>query len=291
MGRIPRSRAIPLLLAGAAALGAVGWSAWIEPRWLGRSRASLSLPRWPDALDGLRVGVIADLHAGAPPVDEPQVRRVVRALNDLQPELVVIVGDFVDGDSLISGRVTPEAVAAGLRDLHAPAGVFGVLGNHDWDYDGGRVAEAAARVGIRMLEDDVARVEVPGGTLWIAGFADASTRRPLVARTLRRIPAEAPVLAVTHSPDLFPDVPDRVSLTVAGHTHGGQVNLPVVRRLLVPSRFGARYAEGHIEEGGRHLFVARGVGTSKLPIRLFARPQVTALDLHAAGDREADARA
>ena len=90
------------------------------------------------------------------------------------------------------------------------------------------------------------------------------------------------MLLLSHNPDLFPDVPERVALTLSGHTHGAQVDLPVVRDRMTPSRFGARYAGGIFEEGGRVLFVSRGVGTSSLPVRFLAPPEVAMLELTAA---------
>jgi hypothetical protein len=104
-----------------------------------------------------------------------------------------------------------------------------------------------------------------------------------VETALREVPAGDPVILYTHNPDIFPGVPARVSLTVAGHTHGGQVNLPLLGRPVVPSRFGQRYAFGHVEEGGRHLYVGGGVGTSIIPVRFRVPPEVVVLSLEPEG--------
>jgi len=125
----------------------------------------------------------------------------------------------------------------------------------------------------------VARRPAP---LWVAGVADATERRPDVNAALAAVPADAAVLLLSHDPDVFPRVPARVALTVSGHTHGGQVDLPGVPRRVIPSRFGDRYARGHVVEGGRHLFVTSGVGTSRLPIRLARPPEIVVLKLRAA---------
>ena len=115
--------------------------------------------------------------------------------------------------------------------------------------------------------------------LWVAGMADATERTPDVPAAFADVPEDAAVLVLTHDPDLFPFVPERAALTVAGHTHGGQVDIPVVRRKVIPSRFGDRFQAGHVEEGGRHLFVTRGVGTSGWPIRFRSPPEVVVLTL------------
>ena len=175
--------------------------------------------------------------------------------------------------------VEPEPIAEELRALRAPLGVYAVLGNHDWWFDGGRVARALGGAGLKVLENEAVKVESSGRAFWLGGVADLWTRRPDVPGTLRQVTSDDPVVLFTHNPDIFPDVPARVSLTVAGHTHGGQVNLPLVGRPVVPSRFGQRYAMGHVVEGGRHLFVSGGVGTSIIPVRFRVPPEIVILKL------------
>ncbi|HMH76448.1 MAG TPA: hypothetical protein VK547_07465 [Candidatus Udaeobacter sp.] len=170
-----------------------------------------------------------------------------------------------------------EQTAAALRDLRAPLGVFAVLGNHDWWYNGPRCARALEAVGIRVLEDAAAEVAVRGHPLWIAGVSDAFTRPAAITRALAPVPEGAPVIVLTHNPDLFVRVPPRVLLTLAGHTHGGQVNLPVLGRLIVPSHYGERYAIGHVSEEGRDLFVSPGIGTSIIPLRFRVPPEISLL--------------
>jgi predicted MPP superfamily phosphohydrolase len=288
MDRRARAATAGAALAGAT-VAAVAWRAlWHEPRH-GRVREiALALPRWPAELDGLRVALIADLHAGAPHVDERRVARLVAGVNLHAPDLVVLLGDFIDRTVRGVRPVAPEAVARALGHLHAPLGVLAVLGNHDWLHDGERVAAALRAAGIRVLENEVADL----GRLHVAGVADARIREPDVAGTLRAVPDGAPVLLLSHDPDLFPRVPDRVALTVSGHTHGGQVAIPLLRRRVIPSRFGERYARGHVVEDGRHLYVTSGVGTTGWPVRLLAPPEVVILELRpeAAPPRGPDAR-
>jgi predicted MPP superfamily phosphohydrolase len=126
---------------------------------------------------------------------------------------------------------------------------------------------------------------VPAGRgLWVAGVADAGKREPDLDAALAAPPADAPVVLLSHNPDVFPEVPERVSLTISGHTHGAQVDLPLVRDRVTPSRFGAHYTGGVFEERDRVLFVSRGVGTSGLPVRFRAPPEVAVLELRARGD-------
>lgn len=272
-------------LAAAATLGGAAILlvrlAWVEPRRLILRERTLHLPRWPAALDGLRVALIADLHAGGPQTGQEAVARVVARVNLARPDLVVVLGDVIDPQVAGGDPVSPDAVGHELSRLVAPFGVFGVLGNHDWANDGRGVLRALRAAGVTVLENEAVACGARGARLHVAGLADVTTRLPDVVAALRGIPAEAPVLLLSHNPDAFPQVPPRVALTLSGHTHGGQVDLPVVRRRIIPSRFGDRYASGHVVEDGRHLFVSSGIGTSRWPIRLRRPPEIVVLTLRA----------
>jgi predicted MPP superfamily phosphohydrolase len=265
---MPSRRRIAIAGAAAGALAAaVGWRAlWQEP---------------PAELDGLRVALISDLHAGAPHVDEERIERLVDAVRPRNADLIVLLGDFIDPKVRGGGRIAPEAVAQRLGALRATLGVFAVLGNHDWHHDGRRVAAALRAAGIHVLENEV----VDCGRLHVAGVADARTRDADVLGTIGDVPAGAPLLLLSHDPDVFPTVPDRVALTVSGHTHGGQVAVPRLRRKAIPSRFGERYARGHIVEAGRHLYVTAGFGTSGWPVRFLAPSEIVILTLRPSGAR------
>jgi predicted MPP superfamily phosphohydrolase len=267
----------------AAAVGAGGalaaYALWWEPRRLVLRRPSLRLPRWPPELDELRVGLISDLHAGGPHVDADRVGRVVRDMNRHAPHVVALLGDFVDPGVVLGEPIAPEVVASRLGALQAPLGVFAVLGNHDWVHGGERVSAALREAGITVLEDEAVRLAVFGRELWIAGVGDLHERDPDLEAALAAVPEDAPVLLLAHDPDLFPQVPERVALTLSGHTHGGQVDLRLLRRSTIPSRFGDRYAGGHIEERGRHLYVSRGIGTAHLPVRFRVPPEIAVLAL------------
>jgi predicted MPP superfamily phosphohydrolase len=143
------------------------------------------------------------------------------------------------------------------------------------------VRDALERAGVRVIEDRALELRFRGSPLWVVGVSDAHGRVPRVARAFAGVPSDVPVLVVTHSPDVFPRLPEQAALTLAGHTHGGQVAIPGLRARVIPSRFGARYARGLITERGRLLFVHPGIGTSRWPVRLGARPEVTLLELRA----------
>jgi predicted MPP superfamily phosphohydrolase len=177
--------------------------------------------------------------------------------------------------------VSPEVAAGELSKLSAPAGVFAVLGNHDWWLDAPRVERALETAGISVLEDEAQALEIDGCEFWLVGVSDFWEGPHDIGRALRGVPESSPSVLFTHNPDIFPDVPPHVTLTIAGHTHGGQVYIPGIGRPIVPSKFGERFAIGHIVETERHLFVSSGLGTSRLPVRFLVPPEVSVLTLDA----------
>jgi uncharacterized protein len=228
----------------------------------------------------LRVAVLTDLHVGSPFNGMTKLRSTVDRTNAAQPDVICILGDLVIQGVLGGHFVPPEEIVAELARLRAAAGVVAVLGNHDGWFDHDRVRRAVETIGIRVVEDTAIRLNTPAGPLWVAGISDLWTGRHDLAAALAAVADDnTPVLLLTHSPDVFPMVPDRVTLTLAGHTHGGQVRLPFFGALIVPSRFGQRFAAGHVVEGGRHLFVSTGVGTSIVPVRFRVPPAVTVVTL------------
>src|SRR5262249_3097759 len=140
-------------------------------------------------------------------------------------------------------------------------------------------ALAMTGAGIEVLEDRSVRVSTPSGMVWLAGVSDFRTGPHNVQRALAAVTDESPLLVLTHNPDVFPQLPDRINLTIAGHTHGGQVRFPLIGSPIVPSRYGQRFVAGHIVEEGRHLYVATGVGTSILPVRFRVPPSITILTI------------
>jgi len=133
--------------------------------------------------------------------------------------------------------------------------------------------------GITVLVDQSLRLTHKNQPFWLVGLDDLWTRGNHLQSTLAAIQDKGPIILLTHNPDVFPDTPERVMLTLAGHTHGGQVNLPLVGRPIVPSKFGSRYAYGLVEENGKKLFVTGGVGTSIIPVRFRVKPEIAILTL------------
>jgi predicted MPP superfamily phosphohydrolase len=290
---------------GAGMMGLSGYGLAIEPGYrLNITRYRVTPPKWTPGLS-LSVGVIADVHAGGPLMPAERIRAIAERTNALNPDIVVLLGDFAASHKLKTRSVAPEQWAEALSVLKAPLGVHAILGNHDWWDDlaaqrsgqgpviGRRMLE---RFGIPVYENDAVRLTKDGHAFWLAGLGDQLAfvralrrRRGRAGRrgvddlpgTLAKVTDEAPVILLAHEPDIFTQVPERVSLTLSGHTHGGQVRL-FGYSPRVPSRFGNRYAYGHIVERDRHLIVSGGLGCSILPVRIGVPPEVVMVDVGAA---------
>ena len=283
MGNLPANfgwRLRALLSLAVLAFGCLAWAFWIEPsRWVVRE-TSLDIPRWPEALGGLRLALLSDLHVGSPYWDLQRLDQLIEDTNREQPDLVLLAGDYLINGVKLGKWVDPESIARSLGRLHAPMGTLAVLGNHDWWNDGARVRRALESQGIVVLENEARPIERAGTSFYVAGIGDLLTGHADVPRALGQVPAGQPLLVLSHEPDVFPLIDERASLTLAGHTHGGQVCLPLVGCPIVPSDYGQRFVSGHIVEHGRHLFVTTGVGTSIIAVRFGVPPEIAILSLH-----------
>ena len=269
-----------MTLVGLVALGL--WAFWFEPSSLHNENHVITLPSWPAKCDGVRVALLADLHVGSPFNGTDKLERIVDMTLAAKPDLILLLGDYVI-HRVVGGKfIAPEKIARSLSRLSAPAGVFAVLGNHDRWYFAKQIENAITGAGISVLEDAAVSVRSRQCEFWLVGLSDFLTGPRDYRAVLAKLPLHEPALAFTHNPDLFPVVPGNVDLIFDGHTHGGQVYFPGIGRLIVPSRYGQRYAMGHIVENGRHLFVSPGLGTSILPVRFLVPPEVSVVTIRSA---------
>ena len=272
--RVVLLASLVLLLAGGI------YSFFIEPARLVVHQETIQIDNWPVELSGLRIALIGDLHTGGPFINDTKLRKIVELTNQQNPDLIVLLGDYMSPNSWHSHRVEPEVTAADLKGLKAPLGVYAVLGNHDWWYNGVKVRRAFEANGIPVLDDEVKEINWRGRSFWLAGLADYWTRPQHVGATIAKAPAGATIIALTHNPDVFPSLPRSVPLLLAAHTHGGQVNFPLIGTPIVPSNFGPKYTAGHIFENNHHMFVTTGIGTSILPVRFRVPPEIVILKIN-----------
>jgi predicted MPP superfamily phosphohydrolase len=258
----------------------------VEPELLAVRQVTVESPTWRGP--PLRIGVLSDTHVGEPHMPATRVEKIAGRLSREKPDLIVLVGDYVGGHLPMDARHPAERdeIARGitaLRSARAPLGQVAVLGNHDWWYDGPTIEAALQREAVVVLENHAVQIRRPGSAFWVAGVADDDSRRAAasIPMALASVPPEDPVILLSHRPDPFAEAPARVALTIAAHSHCGQVNLPWIGRPIVPSPGSRRWPCGLYSEAGRQLFVTGGVGTSILPVRFRARPEIVIVTLRA----------
>ncbi|MCB2136333.1 MAG: metallophosphoesterase [Rhodobacteraceae bacterium] len=270
---------------------------FIEPALRLRVRRwRVSPPLWNGR--SLKIAVLADLHMGEPHVSLKRLERIVARTNALGADIILLLGDYEAGHRFVTRKVPMEDMAQAVAKLSAPLGRYAILGNHDWWHDraaqargGGpnRIAGLLRAAGVPVLQNEAVRIGEGQGAFWLAGLDDQlaigignGRFRGLddLAGTRGQITDDAPVILLAHEPDIFPEVPDRFALTLSGHTHGGQVRV-FGHSPVVPSRFGNRFAYGHVREGRRDLVISGGIGCSILPVRLGVVPEITVIEIAA----------
>lgn len=263
-------------------IGLLFWSLCIEPHRIVVTTLPVSLPEWGAGAAPARIAALSDLHARPGERGENRLRAVVDTVLKLEPEAVVLLGDYVNGRGP-DQTMPPEDIARLLRPLAEQSRVFYVLGNHDHYYGAKAVHAAFMNEGFIPLEGDSVTLRFRNGKmLQLSGVRDdysyEVTRMHIPARRLPGIPQ----LLITHSPGLYAQLHTRVNLVLAGHTHGGQICLPGGFPLAPsPLRCNRAMTRGGLyrEEGGPPMYVSRGLGTTFLPIRLFCPPELVCVEL------------
>lgn len=283
------------IIAAVCVLGAVGcllYAYFIEPRRLVINRQELKIKGWNPAFNGLKIAAISDIHAGSNGVDIEKLKEIVARTNALEPDIIVLLGDYVSARADGKGFVIsmPE-IADNLGRLHARHGVFAVLGNHDSWHQELTMPLELKRVGITVLENELAFIEKDGAKLRILGFVDhlQINNWHEFSKTVKGIinahDQTGDILVLEHSPDVLQMitgdllVSNDLKLMLAGHTHGGQVWLPVLGTPIVPSTYGQKYAAGHVKDNGLDMFVTTGIGESILPFRFMVPPEIAFLTI------------
>ncbi|WEK04905.1 MAG: metallophosphoesterase [Candidatus Devosia phytovorans] len=261
------------------------------------TRYAPALPNWPGDLK-LRVAVLSDFHGCWPFMNAGMIHRIGEQAMALEPDIILLLGDFVGGPRF-SRELTRAELVDAFAGFAAPLGVHAVMGNHDYDHytreqvlAGEVVAiDALREAGVEVHVNRSQRIAHGGKAFWLAGLGDqrAFHRRGMpyempglgiedLDGTLAQVTDDAPILLMAHEPDIFPKVPNRVALTLSGHTHGGQIKL-FGRTPVVPSLYGSRYVYGHVVEEGRHLIVSSGLGYSGWPVRFATSQEIVLLEL------------
>jgi uncharacterized protein len=265
--------------AGLAAIAAD--STLIEPNRPRIIRKEIALQRWPSGLDGFTIAVLSDFHYD-PYFSAHPIRKGVELVSELRPDLIALTGDFVSvpwvgNDAKYAGYAEPCAEVLGK--LRAPHGIWSVLGNHDAFSDPDRVTNALKAVGIPTLSNQSVPIEKDGARFWLCGVDDVLAGNPDLPGTLGAVPSGEAVVLMAHEPDYADYVSEYpVDLQLSGHTHGGQIRLPLMRPLYLPP-LAKKYVWGLFKIRELTLYTNAGIGTVDIPVRWNCPPEVTFITL------------
>ncbi len=241
------------------------WSFIVEPNILTVKKITVN----DNNLKGLNIVFASDFHIKK--YEKYRLKRIVNKINEQNPDIVLLGGDYVNGHRP-RNTYPIDKIASELKNIKSKYGTVAIIGNHDGWQGKQQAIKALQENNITVLDNSNKKFD----KFSIAGVDDLQTGKPNIQQALTN--AEKNIILLTHSPDVFPEAPEFVNLTLAGHTHGGQIVLPNGRALVVPSKYGARYAYGLKEKNGRKMFVSRGLGTSVIAARFNCFPEIVVIN-------------
>lgn len=258
-----------------------GYAYFVEPSRLIIKEVDLKIPRWNEKLNNFKIVAISDLHGGSNNVTESKLREIVEKANAQEPDLIILLGDYVSETSFKSRqlRMPVKTIADNLRGFQAKYGVYAVIGNHDWWHDEKLVRGEFEQVGIKFLENEVREIKVGDEIIRLWGIEDYWKQRRVPTEAFNTIVDKQNIIAITHNPDSLLKSPGEISLMLAGHSHGGQVKFPFYGAPALVND--ERFMAGEAVVNGKHVFVTSGVGCSGPQIRLDVPPEIAVLKLFA----------
>ena len=241
------------------------WSFIIEPNILTVKRITIS----NNNLKKLKIVFASDFHIKN--YEDYRLKRIIKAINKQNADIVLLGGDYVNGHKKGSS-MTIDKIAGELSHIKSKYGTYAVIGNHDGWQGKEEVINELEKNNIKVLFNSNKCFE----KFCVAGVDDMQTGTPDINKALKGV--TKPVILLSHTPDIMPKVPENVTLTLAGHLHGGQVRINGA--IIVPSKYGKKYADGFLSDRGKNIYTTFGLGTSILPIRFNCPPEIVVISFN-----------
>jgi len=242
---------------------------FVEPNFITIKRIRLK----DRDLQGIKIVFVSDFHIKF--YEKKRLQKIVDIINNENPDIILSTGDFMSGYKNKSSMPFDKIITY-FKNLKSKYGFYTSLGNHDFYRGNDNITHDLENIGIKVLSNSNVKINIKNKTIYISGVEDLKTGQPDVEKALKN--TDGTTILLTHSPDVFKDVPDSVNLTLAGHLHGGQVRFPIIGAIFCPSEFGTKYAMGIFEENNKKMIVTSGIGTSKLPIRFLCPPEIVVIE-------------
>lgn len=266
-----------MITSGLAAASCASYARYIEPTLLSVTRKTIELPRLPQALDGLVVAQLTDIHY-KPGEQDQLIEKAVNVINAEKPDLIALTGDYINNSAEVF-----SPLADALSGLKANHGIYAVMGNHDgWHGSPSYYRSGFRRAGFDLLNNQGTCLSIKGEKLFIMG-TDSVWSGTIDAPACYRGHKHEAVLALVHEPDVFDILSSEfpVDLQLSGHTHGGQCQVPLLGYAPVRVKYGRNYLYGHYQKENSNIFVSRGMGTVNANVRFACAPEVALLTLNA----------
>lgn len=253
------------------------WAVIVEPYLLlNKIEVEAAARDFPEGFQNLKIAVVADIHYGRGPHERLRIERIVKAVNAERPDIILFLGDYANGYYFQTTAREPEIVRA-LSAFKAPLGKYGILGNHDYLLGEGKVKKILRDSDIVPLCNSNVRVSSKYGDFYVAAITDPHSSSYSYKAALKGIPAGAPIIFLTHNPAVVREIPQRVDLVLAGHTHGGQIRLPYLGNVVPLKDIPRPLAAGLSRYYNHTIYTSMGLGTSRFPARFFCVPEFTIL--------------
>ncbi len=252
------------------------WAIFIEPYCLlNIVRQDVSVKDFPKGFENIKIAIVSDIHFGRGFLERWRIKRIIETVNSQSPDIVIFLGDYTNG-YFYQTSVASETLIENLSAIKAPLGKYGIFGNHDAKYGAETIEECLRHADIIPLCNSNAKVSTVYGDFYIAAINDALTSSYSYREALKSIPPNAPLIFLSHVPDVAREVPKRVDFMISGHTHGGQLCLPKIGN-VIPLRTPKQLISGLSEFNGLKVYTSKGLGVSRFPARFFCPPEFTIL--------------